>query len=187
MLVQLRHAGADHRKADSGSSVDCAELVKKLAIDMIGYVGWGIEVNSFKNPNSPFKKAGDTLLVMWRVLGVTFFEPIWCLFRVRAFNPASQEFFATTVDRAIAQRKRGNVVGKDFLGTLIQMNEETPDELSKEMMVQIMFNIVVDGYHSVSDGMLNLLYFLAVYPDIQSKTQNEIDDVFEAKSKFTTG
>ena len=70
---------------------------------------------------------------------------------------------------------------KDILGALTKANEEEPNVMTDEMLKFTILNLIVDGYHIISDAMTNLLYLLAVYPDVQAKAQNEIDSVFKAK------
>ena len=53
--------------------------------------------------------------------------------------------------------------------------------MTDDLLKFTLLNLIVDGYHIISDAMTNLLYLLAVYPDAQAKAQNEIDSVFVAK------
>ena len=42
-------------------------------------------------------------------------------------------------------------------------------------------DLIVDGYNTIADAMTTLLYLLAVYPEVQTKAQDEIDSIFEEK------
>ena len=49
------------------------------------------------------------------------------------------------------------------------------------MLKYTLINLIVDGYNTIADAMTTLLYLLAVYPEVQSKAQDEIDSIFEEK------
>merc|ERR1712176_575280 len=50
------------KQADSKAIVDGTDFIKMLSIDMIGYVGLGVQVNSFQNPNSEFRNQANNLV-----------------------------------------------------------------------------------------------------------------------------
>ena len=56
------------KQADSKAIVDGTDFIKMLCIDMIGYVGLGVQVNSFQNPNSEFRNQANNLVETWRFL-----------------------------------------------------------------------------------------------------------------------
>ena len=49
------------KQADSGATVDGTDFIKMVAIDMLGYVGLGVQVDSLKNPDSEFRKQAKGL------------------------------------------------------------------------------------------------------------------------------
>ena len=169
------------KEADTNSAVDASNVIKLLALDMLGYVGLGIEVNSFKNPECEFRQHANNLVETWRFLGIELAIPLFCFFKIGAWNPKSEKFFEMIGKQAIAARTRGNVEGKDVLGSLVKANREEPNVMTDEMVKFIILNMVVDMYVTVSDVMTNLVYCLAVNPEVQAKAQSEIDAVFDEK------
>ena len=169
------------KQADSGATVDGTDFIKMVAIDMLGYVGLGVQVNSLKNPDSEFRKQANNLVETWRFLLIALIVPVACFFKMSAWNPKSVEFFNMIGKQAIQARKKGKAEGKDVLGTLVKANEEEPNIMTDEMLKFTILNLVVDGYNAISDAMTTLLYLLAVYPDIQTKVQSEIDSVYEER------
>ena len=169
-------------QADSGATVDGTDFIKRLFVDMIGYVGLGVQVDSLKNPNSEFRKQADNLVEVWRFLLITLICPIACFFKMSSWNPKSVEFFEMIGKQAMQARRRGTYQGKDILAALVQANQDEPDVMTDEMVKFTILNLIVDGYNTISDAMTNLLYCLAVYPEVQAKAQNEIDSVFEEKT-----
>ena len=169
------------KQADSKATVNATDFIKMVAIDMLGYVGWGIKVNSLENPESEVLKQANNLVQLWRVLLVVVINPVACFFKMGAWNPKAEEFFNMIGKQAIQARKKGKAEGKDVLGTLVKANEEEPNIMTDEMLKFTILNLVVDGYNTISDAMTTLLYLLAVYPDIQTKVQSEIDSVYEER------
>ena len=41
--------------------VDCAEMIKRCSINILGVVGFGMNLNTFQDENSEFKKHADNL------------------------------------------------------------------------------------------------------------------------------
>ena len=169
------------KQADSRAIVDGTDFIKMLAIDMIGYVGLGVQVNSFQNPDSEFRTQANNLVETWRFLLLALIVPAASFFKMSAWNPKAAEFFERIGKQAIQARKRGKIEGKDVLGSLVKANEEEPDVMTDEMLKFTIINLIVDGYNTISDAMTNLLYLLAVHPEIQTKAQSEIDAIFEEK------
>ena len=98
-----------------------------------------------------------------------------------AWNPKAAEFFENVGKQAIQSRKRDKIERKDILDSLIKANEKEPDVMTDEMLKFTIINLIVDGYHTMVDVMTNLLYLLAVNPEVQVKAQSEIDAIFEEK------
>ena len=107
--------------------------------------------------------------------------PIACFFKMGSWNPESVKFYDMIGKKSIEARKRGKKVGKDILGALVKMSEEEPDVMTPEMLKFTLLNLIVDGYNTIADAMTTLFYLIAVHPEVQSKLQDEIDAVFEAK------
>ena len=169
------------KQADSRAVVDGTEFIRMLAIDMIGYVGFGVQVNSFKNPETEFHSMAKNLVAIWRVLLISLLIPVACFFKMGAWNPKAAEFFENVGKQAIQSRKRDKIERKDILDSLIKANVQEPDVMTDEMLKFTIINLIVDGYHTMVDVMTNLLYLLAVNPDVQVKAQSEIDAIFEEK------
>jgi len=169
------------KQADSKAIVDGTDFIKMLSIDMIGYVGLGVQVNSFQNPDSEFRNQANNLVETWRFLLIALIVPVASFFKMGAWNPKAAEFFEMIGKQAIQSRKRGKIEGKDVLGSLVKANEEEPDVMTDEMLKFTIINLIVDGYNTISDALTNLLYLLAVHPEVQVKAQSEIDAIFEEK------
>ena len=168
-------------QAKSDVAVDGTEFIKKLAINMIAYIGFGLEVNSYKDANSEFRKQANQMVEVWRFLLITLICPVACFFKLSSWNPESVKFYEMIGKKAVEARKMGKEGGKDILGALIKMSEEEPDVMTPEMLKFTLLNLIVDGYNTIADVATNLFYLLAVNPEVQTKLQSEIDEVFDAK------
>ena len=101
------------KQADSKVAVDGTDFIKKLCINMIAYLGFGLEVNSFKDPNSEFRKQANQMVEVWRFLLITLICPVVCFFKMGSWNPESVKFYDMIGRKAIEARKQGKKVGKD--------------------------------------------------------------------------
>ena len=71
---------------------------------------------------------------------------------------------------------------KDVLGNLMHVAEENP-EMTEKMMYKTCVQFFTDGYETAASAMTVLMYYLAVNPEIQTRCQDEIDDLFEKKNE----
>ena len=169
------------KQADSKATVDGTDFIKRIAIDMIGYVGFNIKVNSFNNPQSEFLTQANNLVEVWRFLLLALIPQLACFIKMKAWNPKAEEFFEMIGKKAVEARSMGKSKGKDILGALVKANEDEPNVMTDEMLKYTLINLIVDGYNTIADAMTTLLYLLAVYPEVQTKAQDEIDSIFEEK------
>ena len=96
----------------------------------------------------------------------------------------------------VKQRKQQNLQYNDMFNNLIEVSKVNPD-MTEEVMYKTAVQFFSDGYDSaalvslaeygkIENNMFCqvvcvILYYLAVNPDVQSKLQEEIDEVFESK------
>ena len=171
-------------QADSRSEVDCKDLLRKVVLNILGSVGFGIEADAFNNKKSEFKIQADALNEMWRFIMILMMPSIAVLLKIPVYNSTAKNFFTTIVRKHIEQRKRGKDVGKDILGTLVQIHERTPDDMAEHEVVNTFLQFLFDGYHTTSENIVAVLYRVVVNPEVQAKIVDEIDAVFNAKASI---
>ena len=168
-------------EAQEGKVVQCKEFISRVAINTLGAVGFGMDVNTFKDKESELKKQAEALSEMWRWMMVIMMPSIAALFRVNVYNPKAEAWFVSTMKRYIKEKKSNDTIGKDILSTIIKIHEENPQELDERGLQKTIMQYIFDGFNSISDNMHGVLALIATHPEIQSKLQEEIDAVFDAK------
>ena len=173
-------------KADTGEVVSCKDFIERAAINILGLVGFGININAFKDMKSELKNQADALIKIWRWIVVIAMPSIAALFKINVYDPKAEKWFVSLVSRTIKERKENDIVGKDILGAIIQMHEMNPHEATQEVINKTIMQFIFDGYHTTSDVTLGVLALIVTHPEVQEKLQREIDEVFNAKDDGDT-
>ena len=82
----------------------------------------------------------------------------------------------------IKQREAKNLQYNDILNNLIEVSKEHP-EMTEEIMIKTCVQFFGDGYESAALIFGVLIYYLAVYPEVQEKLQEELDEIFDSKDE----
>ena len=81
----------------------------------------------------------------------------------------------------VKQRENNNLQFNDMLNNLIEVSKQYP-EMTEEIMYKTCVQLFSDGYETASSVFGVLVYYLAVYPEVQEQLQEEIDEVFDSKT-----
>lgn len=180
---QLKEAMDEYCKRKE--AIDIKEVLGCYTTDVIGSCAFGLECNSFKNPNSEFRTHGRNIFKVSRSRAlknaITFSFPNLAKFlRFKSVNPEAERFFLDLVRDTVQYRKENDYCRKDFMQLLIDMkNEDSSDGLSVEQMAAQAFVFFLAGFETSSATMSFCLYELSVNDDLQEKTRREIVDVLE--------
>ena len=166
-----------------GDKVDANEFVKRSVINTLGAVGFGMEANAFAEEESELRKNGDALSEMWRWISVMMTPSIATFFRINVYNPKAEKWWTSLMRRHIANRRSQVEDQHDILSTLIKVHEEDPKDFDQIAMEKTILQFIFDGYNSVSAQVTGVLAFIVAHPEVSSKLQNEIDEVFDAKEE----
>ncbi|XP_077285884.1 putative cytochrome P450 6a14 isoform X4 [Arctopsyche grandis] len=182
---------------DTDQILEVKELMAKLNTDVIATCAFGIDCNTFENPDGRFRQMGKRFfnLKWWQKIMqmLVFFAPkiVWYS-RISMLGKEMNDFFYGIVRDAINYRKENGVVRKDFLQILIQMmkedeeigkkdkSEAPPDDGTRLTMMQLaaqVFVFFIAGFETSSTTASFALYELALNPDVQKTLTDEIDDI----------
>ncbi|XP_030369208.1 probable cytochrome P450 6d4 [Scaptodrosophila lebanonensis] len=188
---------------DEGSlEVDLKELMQTYAIDIIASTIFGLDINSFEQPDNKFKK----LLHIFRRntrIGAVFSIFIFLvpsvaqiLFRLGFKNPIANALMQI-VKETIEYREKHNIVRKDMLQLLMQLrntgsidendnnwNFEKGDDckiksISLEAITAQLFIFYVAGQETTGSTAAFTLFELAQYPEHLSRLQKEVDETLK--------
>ncbi|KAJ3655229.1 hypothetical protein Zmor_014365 [Zophobas morio] len=172
--------------------IDIKEALGCFTTDIIGSCAFGLECNTFKEENSPFREYGrkvftSTRFRMVKSLLVRNFPNGAKKLGVKAVPPDVSNFFMKVVNDTIAYREKNNFSRKDFMQLLIDLknNKLVPENgykydgnsLTTEEIAAQCFVFFLAGFETSSTTMTFALYELSNNHKIQDKVRDEINTV----------
>ncbi|KZC05573.1 PREDICTED: cytochrome P450 9e2 [Dufourea novaeangliae] len=167
----------------------CLELkdaFTRYTNDVIATCAFGVNVDSMADRNNKFYEYGRVATSFGRWQSVKFFivrsmPYLANLLGIKLVDPVIAEFFKDLVSSTIKARDENGIVRPD----MIQLMMETRGKLGpgKELTIDDMtaqaFVFFFGGFESTSTLMCFAAYEVGVNPDIQTRLQEEIDEVLE--------
>ena len=92
-------------QSGSDIEVDCVDMIKRCAINILGVVGFGMSINTYQDRNSELKKQADDLMAITRFLILTFMPSVMKILRIPIFPPSPSSFITNVVDMNIKSRE----------------------------------------------------------------------------------
>ena len=102
--------------------VDCVDMIKRCSINILGQVGFGMNINTYTDRKSELKMHADNLLDITRFVLLTFMPKVMKFFRVPIFPPAASNFIKKVVEQNMQSRENENTERKDILSTLMKLH-----------------------------------------------------------------
>ncbi|CAH1998971.1 unnamed protein product [Acanthoscelides obtectus] len=178
----------------SKTPMDTKDVLSRFTTDVIGNVGFGIECNSLKDPNSPFRVYGKRMFelsflkMLKRMAMVMIPRSILKLVHFRSSDPETQGFFSDIVTKTVNYREENKVFRKDFMHVLLQLKNRgkiTDDDYvpSKEDRGSFISNAELTthcvtffaaGFETSATAMTFALYELAKNQEIQDRLREDI-------------
>ncbi|XP_058460174.1 probable cytochrome P450 6a14 [Malaya genurostris] len=178
---------------DRQPEIEMKDIVSRFTTDVIGTCAFGIECNTFNNPDSEFLKYGKKVLDqsignLLKLVFASLFKNVSRFLKVKLTDSEVEKFFIGLTRETVEFREKNNVQRNDFLNLLIQIKnnvaltenpEETVEETEMGLTVDEMaaqcFVFFIAGFETSSTTMNFCLYELAKNPDIQEKLRDEIE------------
>ncbi|XP_012259524.2 cytochrome P450 6a2-like [Athalia rosae] len=194
--------------------VEVRELAAKFTIDVIGSCAFGIQINALHNEDSAFRIMATKLSkpsyrkALWRMLR-TSMPTLFKILRVQVIDTEVTKFFKNVVSEMIKEREEQGIHRHDFMDLLIELkNKGTLDienvnggtqplteediqaakeiELDENGIAAQAFVFFAAGYETASATISFCLHELALNPEIQEMTKQDIrDNIEEHDGKLT--
>ena len=168
-------------QSTNNTEIDCVDIIQRCAINILGVVGFGMDLNTFKDKNTDFKKHADNLLDVFRFTMLTFLPKVMSFFKVPIFSDKASKFIEKVVENNIKSRENEITERKDILGTLIKSHKDNPEDMTKEILSKICFHFLFDGYGSMAEAIICVLYMIAAHSEVEEGLREEIDGALEDK------
>lgn len=120
-------------KINNGASnrFEFKDLARKYAIDVIATTAFGIEINSFENPNNDFlvntSKATDFTSISSALKFAGFFlcKPVMKFLKISFFSKETTAFFESAIVDTMNIRQEKGIVRHDFIDLMMQVKKGT--------------------------------------------------------------
>ncbi|KAK5638810.1 hypothetical protein RI129_013105 [Pyrocoelia pectoralis] len=172
-------------------SLDIKDWLGGFGTDVIGSCAFGIDCNSFKDPNSDFRIVSKRALdqTNWEIAKIFLGFVHEKLARKLAICTTPTEvtkFFLKIMEETVRYREKNNIMRNDFLQILLELknsNEMKEVKGSQNFTIEELtaqaFIFFLAGYKTSSTTMSFCLYEMAEHQDIQEKVRKEIETVLE--------
>ncbi|RZB38957.1 p450 domain containing protein [Asbolus verrucosus] len=175
-----------------GLPIDIKDVLGCFTTDIIGSCAFGLECNTFKEENSPFRVYGKkvfspgTYRRLSRAVSMNF-PNFGKAVGIRHFPKDISDFFTKVVTDTVEYREKNNVTRKDFMQLLIELKNNNlvkeggyrhdGNTLTIEEVTAQSFIFFLAGFETSSTTMTFTLYELAKNQHIQQKMREEIESV----------
>ena len=172
---------SEMKRADEIELKDC---FGRFTMDNIASCAFGVNCNSFQDPNSEFAKNAAELFKAPKGYAAVRLTLVVTLGNaVLKYLPdplkAVNQFFSRVVNRTLQQRNSGGP-RKDFLQLLLDTKDKDGNRVltpSSIVAQSVLFFIV--GYDTTAKLLTFAAYCLATNPEVQEAIHAEIDEVLE--------
>lgn len=164
--------------------IDIKSAFTRYTNDVIATCAFGISVDSMKNPNNDFymmgKEATDPVKIALKFFFLRCFPNVMKFFNIRIISSDIDRFFTEIIKSTINTRDANGITRPDMLQLMMDSRgkEGNKVDLSPRDVTAQAFIFFVAGFDAVSTNMSFAAHELAVNPDVQSRLQEEIDQVF---------
>lgn len=166
--------------------LDAKDVLACYTTDVIGSCAFGLDCQSFKDENSPFRKYGRMIFETSRLRSIKrilnfAFPNLSKYLGTRVVKKEVSDFFVQIVADTVRYRETNNVCRRDFLQLLIDVRNDDggKKQLTIEQMAAQAFAFFATGFETSSTTMSFCLYELAVNQEIQKKVREEVYDVLK--------
>ncbi|KAJ8940731.1 hypothetical protein NQ318_005482 [Aromia moschata] len=191
----------ERENVSSTHAIDIKDILGNFSTDIIGSCAFGIECNSFKQPDSPFRAHSKNFFSRTKIgqLKGIFAQNFPRLARslgVKLINPEVSQFYTKVVEDTVRYRLENNYKRKDLLQLLIDMKTENEGQddgyvgdgnsLTMNEIVAQCFLFFIAGFETSSSTMTFALFELANHQDLQERVREELSTILAKHNNQVT-
>ncbi|XP_018304776.1 cytochrome P450 9e2-like [Mycetomoellerius zeteki] len=169
-------------QTEDAKTYDMKNLFSRYTNDTVATCAFGIEVDSFKNPNNEFFLLGKEALNFDGWLAFKFlmhrnFPQLAKLIKLRMFGPKVENFFKDIVATTVKIRDEQGIVRPDMIQLMMESRKKNGPEYDINEMTAQAFVFFLAGFDTIATAMCFMTHEIGVNPDVQGRLREEIDDV----------
>ncbi|KAF5284551.1 hypothetical protein FQA39_LY17001 [Lamprigera yunnana] len=175
-------------EASSSDGLEANELCAKYSTEVVANCVFGLEGNTFEDPDSMFRKMGKktfepTLKNLLFIYMIIFLPSLTKILRIGIFSKEVSEYFLGIVKATIKYRKENNVVRNDFFDFLLELKNKDDQFTEIDITAQAVA-FFTDGFETSSAVLSFVLYDLATNPKILQKVHDEVNNAILQRGTF---
>ncbi|XP_011689075.1 PREDICTED: cytochrome P450 6k1-like [Wasmannia auropunctata] len=174
----------------NGKTIEVRDLTARFTTDIIGSTAYGLDVNSFKNPNAEFRKYGKMIfdydsVRSFELLSIFFLPTLVRLARVKMFGKEPTDFMRRVFWETLAQRTESGVKRNDLIDILIELKNNNNIQEHKDFtfdgddLLAQAASFFSAGFETSSTTTAFALYELAMQPELQNILRKELLEALE--------
>nr|AHJ10936.1 cytochrome P450 6FX1 [Chironomus kiiensis] len=170
--------------------IEIKEFAGRFTTDVIGSVGFGLEINSLDNPTTEFRVHGVNTFekpnhpALVNTFSVAFKDMARKL-HICQVSREIEQFFQGIVHQTVKHREDNGIVRNDFMQLMIQLKNHgkldgetlSVGKLTMDEITAQCFIFFAAGYETSSTAMSYLLYEFAHNQQIQEKARENVRQV----------
>ncbi|XP_055591549.1 probable cytochrome P450 6a14 [Uranotaenia lowii] len=158
-----------------GNELEAKDCMARFTVDIIGSCAFGIDCNSFNDPDSRFRKFGTQVFDKPRHRGLArlflrLFPEVGRSLNIKAVRDDASGFFNGVVRDTVNYRLRNGSNRKDFLNLLLEL-KHSGVYLSMDEIAAQSFIFFLAGFEASSSNQTYCLYELALNQECQNKAR----------------
>lgn len=192
----------EEKRQEQGEGFDIGPILRGYTMDAICSTGFGMDVNSQRNPDNPFIKHAKMIVEQNftgnpLVLFALFFPDLPSILlpsNQRMFAREPFDFFKAATESAIKERQKDNTQHRDLLQLMINSNlKGDKDDINEKDSNDVVLNeterrgltdtevamnsmlFMLAGYDTTATTLEWLVYDLVLHPEVQDKLFEEIE------------
>ncbi|EEB16290.1 cytochrome P450, putative [Pediculus humanus corporis] len=197
---QIRNRSGKGKPEGNDSNVlelELKEFFSRYGTDVIASTAFGLELNSFEDPNNQFFNIGTvirkifTSFPIFKMIFMLNFPKLTKALNITFFGDEINNFFYNIVDENIKNREEHNIVRKDVIHILMEARKsknvngnkdeeygrgKIPSLTNAGITAQAVF-FFFGGFDITATVLGFMCYELAINPDVQQQLHEEITQI----------
>merc|ERR1712176_1012750 len=175
-----------------GEEFEARDLFGKYTIDGLATAGFGLEIDSFKDPDSDFRVQALTLAGApgyaspWDIpkfILISVAPALAKLFKIPLFNEKALNVISDIIEKAVKHRRQTGYRRNDMIDIALEgLSGEFAQTLSEEEREMVLIgNLVVlffAGFDTVSVTMGLTIQRIVKHPEVQENLFEELETIF---------